>query len=240
MLLFLAVLSLVIPTASHYLSQVNATDILAQSRGIAIVIIISYGLWLLFQFKTHRSLFEQPQRPAKETKYRFQKVKEGAPIRGIAQIGAMTGAMISPNVAIFESEEQKMEEPKLSVTVAIIAIIATTALIASNTQFATNSIQGLIEKSVSPTFLELAILPLPSLNLGVIKYAIHNKMDLAVSLALNGCLQVALLVVPFTVLLAWWIGIENMSLEFDAFTTVSLFIAMIVLGYVIQEGKSNW
>lgn len=69
---------------------------------------------------------------------------------------------------------------------------------------------------------------------------IHDKMDVAVSLTLTGCSQVALLVVLFTVLLGWCIRVESMSLEFDAFPTVSLFIAMILLGYVVQEGKSNW
>jgi Ca2+:H+ antiporter len=65
-------------------------------------------------------------------------------------------------------------------------------------------------------------------------------MDLAISLTLGKCMQLALFVVPLTVLIAWWIHVDDMSLQFDGFTIVSLFIAMIVLGYVVQEGKSNW
>ncbi|KAL3468118.1 hypothetical protein BJX64DRAFT_84846 [Aspergillus heterothallicus] len=154
-------------------------------------------------------------------------------------MGVMSGATMNVHIPLSDPEETVGNEPRLSILVAIITIVATTALVAANTQFATDSLESLTDRSVSASFVGVAILPLLSLNLGVINYPIDDKMGLAVSLTLNQCLQVALLVIPFTVLLAWWMGIETMSLEFDAFTTVSLFIAMIVLEYVVQEGKSN-
>ena len=56
MMLLLATLSLVIPTASHLMANVTQHDIVVQSRGTSVVIIFSYGLYLFFIEDTHQHL----------------------------------------------------------------------------------------------------------------------------------------------------------------------------------------
>lgn len=75
MLLLLAVVSLIIPTASHIMTDTTPGGILAQSRGTSVVILISYGLWLLFQLKTNRSMFREPAKPS--LKRKSSKIEEG-------------------------------------------------------------------------------------------------------------------------------------------------------------------
>lgn len=36
------------------------SGILAQSRGTSVVMLVSYGLWLLFQIKTNGHMFKEP------------------------------------------------------------------------------------------------------------------------------------------------------------------------------------
>lgn len=244
MLLFLAILSLVVPTASHYLSNIDSEGILAQSRGTAVIIIISYGLWLLFDLKTHRPVEEL----YRNTLIRERRKEDDDCIRRSrsqedGRIGRIPLATIeaSPRISIDIPVEDDIDPgPRLTVPVAVITILATTALIAINTEFATDSVQSLTERSVSSSFVGLVILPIISLDTGAIKCARHNNMDLAIALSLGRCMQNALMVVPLTILLAWCMSIDDMSLQFDAFTITTLFVSMVILGYVVQEGKSNW
>lgn len=241
MLLFLAILSLVVPTASHYLSNIDNAGILAQSRGTAVVIIVSYVLWLIFDLKTHRPI---------EVLYQNTVIWENRKARNRILCGDQIQEGPKPDPTSIEATSQLPQEAptdgvlntehRLTVTVAIITILAATALLALNTEFATDSVQSLTEKSVSSSFIGLVILPIISLDTGAIKYALHNSMDLAIALSLGRCMQNALMVVPLTVLLAWCMSIDDMSLQFDAFTITTLFISMVILGYVVQEGKSNW
>lgn len=247
MLLFLAILSLVVPTASHYLSNIDSEGILAQSRGTAVIIIISYGLWLLFDLKTHRPVEElyrntviRERRKEDDDSIRRSRSQESRRIGRTVRIHSAT-IEASPWISIDVPEEDDIDPgPRLTVPVAVITILATTALIAINTEFATDSVQSLTERSVSSSFVGLVILPIISLDTGAIKCALHNNMDLAIALSLGRCMQNALMVVPLTILLAWCMGINDISLQFDAFTITTLFISMVILGYVVQEGKSNW
>lgn len=66
MLLLLAVLSLTVPTVSQLWSHTSPAGILAQSRGTSVVIILSYGLWLVFALKTNRELFRERSRHSRK------------------------------------------------------------------------------------------------------------------------------------------------------------------------------
>ena len=58
-LLLLAVLALIIPAAAHHTgSNVTTDSILELSRYASLVLLLMYGLSLLFQFKTHSHLFD--------------------------------------------------------------------------------------------------------------------------------------------------------------------------------------
>lgn len=243
MLLFLAVLAMVVPTASHFLSNTEARKIASQSRGTAVIIMISYFLWLLFEHKTHRELFENVvHKPNENRRWNKKKPSEGDVTRGLAVIGGATAQLpfAAPPSTIVLSEDKELHEPSLALSVAVITIVISTALIALSTQYATDSLQGLSEKHVSSSFIGLIILPIISLDIAAITHATNGNMDISISLTLERCMQSALMIVPLTVLLAWCMGIDDMTLEFDTFSTLALFIAMIILGYVVQEGRSNW
>ncbi|KAL9624590.1 MAG: hypothetical protein Q9160_001255 [Pyrenula sp. 1 TL-2023] len=235
MLLLLAVLSIVIPTCSRLLANATSSGILAQSRGTAIIVIISYGLWLIFQFKTHREMLAAPSQkaPKREPK------EKGEASKGIAQMGGFVAASMSQlNV---EEEENEEEVPHLSAPIACFTLVFSTVLVAFNTEFATSSIRPLLNHvGLSQSFFGLVIIPLLSLEPTSIVAAIKDKMHLTVALTLERCMQTALMVVPITILLGWCMSVDEMTLEFDGFSIAALFASVIIVAHVVQEGKSNW
>ena len=56
---------------------------------------------------------------------------------------------------------------------------------------------------------------------------------------MGSSIQIALLVTPFLVILGWTIG-QPMTLHFETFETVVFFLSVLVVTYVIADGKSNY
>jgi Ca2+:H+ antiporter len=52
-------------------------------------------------------------------------------------------------------------------------------------------------------------------------------------------MQIALFVTPFLVILGWIMGLP-MTLHFQGFETVVFFLSVLVVNYLIQDGKSNY
>ena len=66
-----------------------------------------------------------------------------------------------------------------------------------------------------------------------------NKMNLAIGVAIGSSTQIALLVTPLMVIVGWIIGVP-MTLFFHTFETAILFISVLIVNYLIQDGTSNW
>ena len=126
--------------------------------------------------------------------------------------------------------------------VAISILTLFTVLIGFNAEFATSSIQSMMRQadSLTQTFVGFVVLPLLSNDPTSIVNAVKDKMDLCIALTLERCMQTALLVVPLIIIIAWGMDVEEMTLEFDGFSVAATFVSIIIVTYVIQDGKSNW
>ena len=163
MMLLLATLSLVIPTASHLMANVTQHDIVVQSRGTSVVIIFSYGLYLFFQLKTHISIFTEPS--AKTPKRDLGKFKQAVvPERFRTKSKVVSPFSRPPSVAEEEEPEDEFDEPQLSMLVAISILTLFTVLIGFNAEYATSSIQSMVRQadSLTQTFVGFVVLPLLS------------------------------------------------------------------------------
>lgn len=66
-------------------------------------------------------------------------------------------------------------------------------------------------------------------------------MDLSIGVAVGSSLQIALLVLPLVVVIGWIAGKgDEMTLYFDGFQLAMLFVAILLVNYLIQDGKSHW
>ena len=60
-------------------------------------------------------------------------------------------------------------------------------------------------------------------------------MDLAISVAIGSSMQIALLVIPFSVILGWFLGYDNMNLSFDGFEIAVLFVLVLLVNYLKES-----
>lgn len=53
-------------------------------------------------------------------------------------------------------------------------------------------------------------------------------------------MQVALFIIPLIVIIGWGMHIDDMTLSFDIFQVVVMFVAILLVNYLIGDGKSHW
>jgi Ca2+:H+ antiporter len=71
-------------------------------------------------------------------------------------------------------------------------------------------------------------------------FAMRDKMDLAVNIAIGSSAQIALFAAPVLVLVSLFLGPFPMSLVFNGLELGALFIAILVAQAVTYEGESTW
>eukprot|EP00879_Flechtneria_rotunda_P014689 GHRR01015350.1.p1 GENE.GHRR01015350.1~~GHRR01015350.1.p1 ORF type:complete len:168 (+),score=51.07 GHRR01015350.1:51-506(+) len=70
-------------------------------------------------------------------------------------------------------------------------------------------------------------------------FAIKNRMEISLGVAMGSSTQVGVLVVPFCVILAWTMG-QPLDLNFNEFEALVLFISVLLAALMVQDGTSNW
>ena len=59
------------------------------------------------------------------------------------------------------------------------------------------------------------------------------------SVAIGSSTQIALFVAPFCVIVGWIIG-QPLSFNFQMFETATVFITVLMINFIIIDGRSNW
>lgn len=214
------------------------------SRGTAILLLVVYGAYLFFQLKTHASMYSSP---SPKVEKRSVKPGKGDASKGIANMGAGISATMGGQAAQetpMRLPDEEPEQPQLSKWVAMFTLAASTACVAVCAEFMVDSINAITSSgTVSRTFVGLILLPIvgnAAEHATAVTVACKDKMDLAIGVAVGSSMQIALLVIPFTVVLGWILGNDNMNLAFDGFQIAVLFVAVLLVNYLIQDGKSHW
>lgn len=69
--------------------------------------------------------------------------------------------------------------------------------------------------------------------------SVKDKLDLSISVAVGSSIQIALFVIPVIQLLAWCIG-KPMTLLFDPYESIVLFLSVLIVNQTLSDGRSNW
>jgi len=142
-----------------------------------------------------------------------------------------------------DNPELEAGQMDMSRTAAIGLLLISTALVAVCAEFMVDAIPGMIESSpISEAFIGLIILPIvgnAAEHVTAVTVAMKNKMDLAIGVAVGSSIQIALFVTPIVVLLGWILD-TDMSLYFNLFETVSLFVTAFVVNFLVLDGRSNY
>jgi Ca2+:H+ antiporter len=221
----LAVLAILIPSLTSLDPLQSAAGIGAFSRFVAWLLLLVYGLTLVFSLRTHRSLYEVAQ-------------LDLALEAGVAETGA-AAELAGPEIA--EAPGGHGHRPQLLPW--FLVLLGATAGIAYESEMFVGVVETVSEGfGLSGLFTGVVLLPLLG---GVAEYitavsmARRNKMDLAVSVALGSTLLVALLVVPVLVLVGPALG-HPLDLSFNPYELVAIATAVVVSNLASLDGRSDW
>lgn len=158
------------------------------------------------------------------------------------------------------AEDHEPEEPRMGPIAAAAVLVVTTLLVAICAEYLVGSIDDIVDSgAISKAFIGLILIPIvgnAAEHVTAVVVAVRNKMDLAMGVAIGSSIQIALLVTPFLVIVGWIIG-QPMSLHFETckpkpwtcppeytdnylVETVAFAVSVLVVTYIVQDGKSNY
>ncbi|GAA5933333.1 uncharacterized protein JCM15063_001286 [Sporobolomyces koalae] len=247
-LLVLVVFAILLPAGFNAAFQDNLTAeaeqarILKMSRGTSVILLVVYVGYLFFQLFTHQHLFAEGN-----TSEMDADMRDGRQIwRGHRAFRQAPSAR-RPRVieeADENAEEAEEEVPQLNVWSALILLVGVTVLVAFTAEFLVSSINGLTEAhpEVSTEWVALILLPLvgnAAEHVTAVSVSVHDKIDLSMGVAVGSSIQIALFVIPLLVVLGWIMD-KPLSLLFDPFESIILFLSVLSANYTMQDGRSNW
>ncbi|KAK2018069.1 calcium/proton exchanger [Colletotrichum eremochloae] len=257
-LLFIAVASVIVPTVFDKNDNTNnPTHVAALSRGTAVILLIIYASYLFFQLKTHNAVFNEESQKVAAKPWSRGGLKDGALARGLAGTGARMAQIGVRNdgeddrrelsrimMQRYDEEEDEEEGPQLHFFVAVGTLTLATVLIAFCAEAMVSSIDYVTKQGgISEEFVGLILLPIvgnAAEHATAVTVAIKDKMDLAIGVAVGSSMQVALFLIPMLVVIGWGMGNDDMTLSFDQFQVAVLFVAVLLVNYLISDGKSHW
>jgi Ca2+:H+ antiporter len=166
---------------------------------------------------------------------------------GRADLGASTAAnrpAVSPQAAMALTEDDEDDDsPDMSIKAAIFMLLISTGLVAICADFMSEAIEPMVEtSSISQAFIGLIILPIvgnAAEHVTAVTVAMKNKMDLSIGIAVGSSIQIAIFITPVIVILGWIMG-KEMTLYFNIFETVALFVTVLVVNFLVLDGRSNY
>jgi Ca2+:H+ antiporter len=208
----LAVIAILLPTAVEYTSSGIGEETLQQlSVAVAVVLILVYGLTLLFSMKTHAYLYDV----------------------GVAEF--------EEDEPMPENSLEEKHQPNLWLWGGILLVITLgvaieSELLVDSLETATSAL-GL--SALFTGVILLPIIGNAAEHATAVTVAMKNKMDLSMSVAMGSSLQIALFVAPVLVIAGWLIG-QPMDLDFNPFELVAVAVSVLIANSISSDGQSNW
>ncbi|KAJ6313792.1 hypothetical protein OIU78_017436, partial [Salix suchowensis] len=211
-LLLMAVMGLLFPAVLHYThTEVHyGKSELALSRFSSCIMLGAYAAYLFFQLNTQKD----PYIPLSE---------EGGQNE--------------------ENNNDDDETPEISKWEAVFWLSIMTAWISILSEYLVDAIEGTSHTwNIPISFIGVILLPIvgnAAEHAGAIMFAMKDKLDISLGVAIGSSTQISMFGIPFCVVVGWIMG-QPMDLNFQLFETATLFITVIVVAFFLQEGSSNY
>jgi len=187
-----------------------AAKVLGLSRITAILLIVSYCIYVWFQMRTHESIYDSifaaDEHKDKDRHRDLSKAKL-----------TFTECVLALAVSI------------TLVTIIAINLVGQIHYIVEERQIS-DSFVGLILVPLVEKFAE---------HLTAIDEAWDNQMNMALAHVLGATIQTALFNGPLVVIVAWGLG-KPMDFSFSIFNVIVLILAILVVGNFLRDQKSNY
>ena len=131
----------------------------------------------------------------------------------------------------------------MSMTGAVVLLAVATILTAVAAELLVGAVEG-AARALGMTdlfigFIVVAVVGNSAEHYSAIIFARKNQMQLAINIAKDSSVQIALLVAPVLVIMSWIIG-RPMNLVFNPFELFGLGLAVFAVTFVSLDGESNW
>eukprot|EP00443_Scrippsiella_acuminata_P059220 CAMPEP_0115480744 /NCGR_PEP_ID=MMETSP0271-20121206/57430_1 /TAXON_ID=71861 /ORGANISM="Scrippsiella trochoidea, Strain CCMP3099" /LENGTH=277 /DNA_ID=CAMNT_0002908437 /DNA_START=9 /DNA_END=842 /DNA_ORIENTATION=- len=140
-------------------------------------------------------------------------------------------------------EEEEEASEGLSLYISVVLLVICTMVIAACSEALVGSIEGVSEDHDLPkAFIGVILLPIvgnAAEHATAVACAYKGMMDLALGVAVGSSTQIALFVVPCSVIFGW-IYDQPMTLGFRKFDTACQLLSVALVSQVLQHGNTNW
>lgn len=205
-------ISITLPTMFGAIPGVTSHEVMLLSRVCAIILIFLYICFIYFHLKTHKAQF-----------LNRQTTEEGLPEHQVT------------------AEDQELS--RLSLGSSIFLMISSIVITTLNSQVLVDNILDLSKKFEVPLqFIGATMLPIlgnTAEHVASVSHAMKDEMDTSIAIALGSALQIALFVVPLSVIYGWAFD-RPMSLNFSMYDSAVMLLGTFLVAQILQHGSSNW
>jgi Ca2+:H+ antiporter len=143
---------------------------------------------------------------------------------------------------LFRTPEEG-ETPAWSRRRAIVVLLATTAFVAMMSEFLVSSLEPALESlGLSELFVGLILIPVignAAEHSSAVMFAIRNKVDVTLEIAIGSSTQIALFVAPILVFISLAVG-HPMDFVFSTFEVAAVGLSALLMTLISLDGESNW
>jgi len=210
-LLLMAVMGLLFPAVLHstHTELHFGKSELALSRFSSCIMLVAYASYLVFQLKRQKNLYVPVNEGDTQT----------------------------------EGTSDDEEAPEISKWESIIWLSILTAWISILSEYLVEAIEGAsVALKIPVAFISVILLPIvgnAAEHAGAIIFAMKDKLDISLGVAIGSSTQISMFGIPFCVVAGWAMGCP-MDLNFQIFETATLFITVLVVAFMLQDGNSNY
>ncbi len=214
-MLLLSAVGLVVPAVFHFIQESEGPAAIAEgslSLEISIVLIICYGLSLVFSLRTHGHLYAGGHSEVEAVARHGEAVPDESHVWSAKRamlmlVGAATFVGWMSEILVGGAEEAAHSLGMNEVFVGVIVV----ALVGNAAEHST-----------------------------AVLVALKNKMDLSLQIAVGSSVQIALFIAPLLVLLSYVIAPQPMDLVFTELEVVAVAISVLVIGQISDDGETHW
>jgi Ca2+:H+ antiporter len=150
--------------------------------------------------------------------------------------------MLITHEHLFRTPEEG-EAPAWSRRRAVVMLLVATAFVALESEFLVSSLEpALADIGLSEFFVGLILIPIvgnAAEHSSAVLFAMRNKLDVTLEIAIGSSTQIALFVAPALVFISLAVG-HPMDFVFSTFEVAAVGLSTVLVFMISSDGRSNW
>ena len=147
------------------------------------------------------------------------------------------------HVHLFATEGAHYEESEMTQRDSIILLFFSTVLVSWMAHILVHSVEVAADEFGLP-YLFIGVILLPFFgnaaeHFTAVVVAGKNKMELSFAISMGSSTQIAVFVAPLMVLISWFLYVP-LTFEFGLLETISVFLSVLIVNSIAEDGRSNW